>query len=526
MPKSKVVDAIKVRMYRQGFGDCFLLSFSSGNQRVFTMLIDCGIKYNTNRAEVPIEDVIADLTEVLTPEGGGQPELDVLVASHEHWDHIAFFHPDRFHDDLFSRFDIKQVWLAWTENPRDKEAKEINSRLRDGVGALTIAAERLGQMEKRNTPTKQIDGKPASIYASDEIHAARSAFNLALDDQMGFYGARSVSESGIKYKKNGRVSTMTEAAMENIVGLGKEPVQYFNPGTMVPDHLLPGGINIYVMGPPRSSLINKSNASRGRAKETYLSIDRFGMSSFVDGLLAVGSKETQGDHLDSASPFGDNAGIPREEAETHDFFKQSYFHSDEEYRRVDECWLDITGQFALQLDNAINNTSLVLAIELAESGKILLFPGDAQVGSWLSWHKHKWQVKKGKEIVQRSAEDLLNNTVLYKFSHHGSHNATLKDLGLEMMIHPELVGMVPEKEDSYSGIPHSELFEQAQDEDSSPTGRAYEMCKGRVMFSADKNFPVEDLLERQPPELTSSEWQAFQDALTVETAYVEYVIRG
>jgi hypothetical protein len=29
--------------------------------------------------------------------------------------------------------------------------------------------------------------------------------------------------------------------------------------------------------------------------------------------------------------------------------------------------------------------------------------------------------------------DLLRRTILYKTGHHGSHNATLKELGLEMM---------------------------------------------------------------------------------------------
>jgi len=38
---------------------------------------------------------------------------------------------------------------------------------------------------------------------------------------------------------------------------------------------------------------------------------------------------------------------------------------------------------ALQLDNDTNNTSVALAIEFTDSGKVLLFPADAQVGSWL-----------------------------------------------------------------------------------------------------------------------------------------------
>ena len=140
------IDSVKVRMYRQGFGDCFLISFVSGNERVYSILIDCGIKFNTKSEDVPITDVIDDLKTELTPEGGGKPHLDVLVATHEHWDHIAYFHPTRGdNEDYFADFDIDQIWLAWTENPNDKEAVTINSRLRDGVAALAFAAERINE---------------------------------------------------------------------------------------------------------------------------------------------------------------------------------------------------------------------------------------------------------------------------------------------------------------------------------------------------------------------------------------------
>ena len=129
MVNSKTVDSIKVRMYRHGFGDCFLLSFFAGQDRVYTMLIDCGIKYNTKSETAPISKVIADLKETLTPDGATEPKLDVLVVTHEHWDHVAFFHPTRGgKKNYFKDFDIGQIWLAWTENPDDKEAKVINSR--------------------------------------------------------------------------------------------------------------------------------------------------------------------------------------------------------------------------------------------------------------------------------------------------------------------------------------------------------------------------------------------------------------
>ena len=37
----------------------------------------------------------------------------------------------------------------------------------------------------------------------------------------------------------------------------------------------------------------------------------------------------------------------------------------------------------------------------------------------------------------------MARTVLYKVGHHGSHNATLREKGLEMMANPELVDVNP-----------------------------------------------------------------------------------
>ena len=68
-----------------------------------------------------------------------------------------------------------------------------------------------------------------------------------------------------------------------------------------------------------------------------------------------------------------------------------------------------------------------------------------QVGNWESWHvgkngkERRWTVG-GRKVT---TEQLLNRTVLYKVGHHGSHNATLREKGLEMMTDPRLAAMVP-----------------------------------------------------------------------------------
>ena len=45
--------------------------------------------------------------------------------------------------------------------------------------------------------------------------------------------------------------------------------------------------------------------------------------------------------------------------------------------------------------------------------------------------------------VRVKSDDLLARTVLYKVGHHGSHNATLREKGLELMASGELAAMIP-----------------------------------------------------------------------------------
>jgi hypothetical protein len=137
------------------------------------------------------------------------------------------------------------------------------------------------------------------------------------------------------------------------------------------------------------------------------------------------------------APFDNVQQIPLAATVGVEFFRRHYWGADQDYpddgdqewRRIDSEWLDQASSLALQLDNATNNTSLALAIEL-EDGDVLLFAADAQVGNWLSWQELSWKDSQGKLI---SGPDLLKRTVLYKVGHHCSHNATLREKGLEQM---------------------------------------------------------------------------------------------
>jgi hypothetical protein len=170
------------------------------------------------------------------------------------------------------------------------------------------------------------------------------------------------------------------------------------------------------------------------------------MTGAIEWLTATGEK------LDlPPGPFDDCYALSAEEAKVDPFFREHYGFADDPlaadssaWRRIDDDWLGAVGRLALQLDVGVNNTSLALAFELPD-GRTLIFPGDAQIGNWLSWDQVKFKDEHGKELTT-TAQDLLNRAVFYKVGHHGSHNATRKSGGLESMTSGHLVAMIPTDE--------------------------------------------------------------------------------
>src|SRR3954470_10170535 len=122
----------KVRMYRQGLGDCFLIALprNDGNSRPFYVMIDCGVVLGTSDPGTIMKQVMDNIVKVT----GG--EIDILVATHEHWDHLSGFVQAAA---SFDKLKVGQVWLAWTEN----EADELTRKIKKEKG-LALAALRMG----------------------------------------------------------------------------------------------------------------------------------------------------------------------------------------------------------------------------------------------------------------------------------------------------------------------------------------------------------------------------------------------
>jgi len=381
-------DSLRVRMYRQGLGDCFLITVTTGGV-VRHALIDCGLVSGSPDADQRMTQVAQNIHDTT----GGH--LDVLAATHEHWDHISGFVQA---PEVFATLTIGEVWLAWTEDPKDPDAAKLLAARNRSIRALTGAAN--------------------ALQASGSEQADR------LRDLLGFYGDRGVAGGG---------PTTADA----MAWLKARPVvRYLSPAQT----FAALGLRVFVLGPPRDpALIHRSDPG-ATPGEVYT----FAGNPELDGFLTAAQALSPASDADpdpedgpDLQPFDAFFRLDKREAARHPLIKKEYLDPELEWRRIDQDWLGSADVLALNLDGDTNNTSLVLAFELPD-GSMLLFPGDAQVGSWLSWQTVTWTTDSG----PLTGPELLARTRLYKVGHHGSHNATLRAQGLELMRSPDLVAMI------------------------------------------------------------------------------------
>lgn len=471
-------NTVKVRFYRPGLGDCFLLAFNGENDEPRYMLIDFGVLQGT----VNDKKTLADIAENILKVTGGQ--IDVLVVSHEHWDHFSGFIKA---SSVFRDITVKQVWLGWTEDPANPVANELRKKKDDYIKALRLTF-------------KQIKGSNMELCEN-------------LEDRLKLY-EETIGEAGdLRTEEDGGI-------MDTVRNMGTDAPRYFLPGGEPIE--IPGvkDARVYVFGPPeRRDLLERSRPKKG---EVYLTdwqnnhLNSFSKSAIaMFGAKQSGAKQGKEDASDLQFPFDSSFRMTNEDLENprnkviKEFFDTHYFNKDSEWRAIDKTWLVTADELALKLEEHTNNTSLVLGIELAETGKVLLFPGDAQVGSWMSWNDLTWKV--GEKEVK--SEDLLGRTVLYKVGHHGSHNATLREKGLELMTSPELTAMIPVSREMAKkkrwDMPYEKLF-----------NRLNALCKGRII-EADRGVP-----EEKSPVISTQEWERFKENVTeANPMYIDYVVK-
>jgi hypothetical protein len=421
-------NSVTIRMYGQGVGDCFLLSFprtGAAEERAH-VLIDCGVIGGMPDGPKRMKAVVNDIKQVTAG------ELDLLVLTHEHWDHASGFVQA---SEEWQQIKVHTLWTAWTESDDQSGLPGVLKRILD---------------QQRRTLAQLAD------------HALRYGLTDQLDTAVRMMGFLSDGGSeGLAFGAAPGIGDAFEAAKARA-----EQHVCCEPGDVRP---VRGTDAIaYVLGPPRDEARLRQMDPSTRTPQTYgnqlqaMVNARSSFNAFVSTILS--NAETAVDDPDvqvwreRSAPFQSFLRVPLASTEVQvarqpETFSglDAYFDELNDWRRIDNDWLTPAETFALQADHLTNNTSLVLAFELPASdggdNKVLLFTGDAQVGNWLSWYDIKeWRAVDGARPRQAKPDivELLGRVAFYKVGHHGSHNATLSTQGVERMPRGEhLMAFVP-----------------------------------------------------------------------------------
>lgn len=454
-------DRVVVRMYRGVLGDCFLITVWQGGVAKVAM-VDCGVLQNVQPgqdmvARLPkavvasvgeealakvegtkeaVRSIEADIVSYLADKGG---KLDLLVITHDHYDHVAGFTlPDEENVFMQPSLAIDRLWLSWVENPTDDQARALAARFAKGKEAVALAAE---------------VGRHAIGPLSDALEQVQ-----ALAEFIG-----PVAHPGLPaVSSKTKTTTQSIQAMREKVGAN---TRFLEPGQVIaPEDGI--GLKVYVLAPPRAEkrLLKDLPTGEGEAYEVYLtSVDEAaavagvalaqlhgmamaGGTVLEDKQRGVVEDEQSLDPLPFARPhrrpYPPIEGDSNERAEAWEALREVYEDEANAFRSISNDWTDAADLLALKLDSDTNNSSLVLAFELPD-GRVLLFPGDAQVGNWESWGDQLYPPKAGGGVPQQTIEDILRRVVFYKVGHHASHNATARARGLELMTDPRLCAAIP-----------------------------------------------------------------------------------
>ncbi|MBA4383836.1 MAG: hypothetical protein C0410_03805 [Anaerolinea sp.] len=326
----------------------------------------------------------------------GSPRIDVLVATHRHKDHIS-----GFDDPAWAEVEVGEVWMPWTEKPNDPKARkirELHARLAENlVNRLKVA-----------------------ISDDSTNMAAKSSFEMAMN------------------------AMSNEGAMNTLYnGFANDPQMRYLPeenasATWFTTPTLPG-VTINVLGPSHDpDVITEMDPPAG---QSYLKM--------VNSEL----NETMMHPL----PFRKDWAITPDEYQIkYPFLFNDLSNDDRKYLELASFGMD--EGMASVLDRALNGTSLVLVFQIGKA--VLLFPGDAQ---WGSWHL---------ALDNPDLRKLLKTVTFYKVGHHGSHNATPVEFVQDIMGKNVLAMISVNPTSNWPMVPKEDLITELQKKEGCKIARS------------------------------------------------------
>ena len=353
-------NALSIRMYHVGFGDCFLLTFhySSVDRH---LLLDFG---STRTGKVYMTEVANDIR--LQTNG----KLDAVLVTHRHKDHLSGFakhdDPSKSSGDVIASLNPELVSLTWTEDP---ELAEDAAAPSDNINLAFINS--LASMENL--------ARRLEILAQEAKKKRRFGFS---------------SEAEVLAD----INIPNKPALQTLLSLtGQDDTEFLHYKSRTKLNRMFRGVKFHILGPPTVEQSSRVKRQRARDNEEYWHIADYWR--IMDNSFAA---------------IGDAAEIPF--AKKH-IRKRKPPYANWFVERMQHVQSNDLLQISRVMDNAINNSSIILLIEVG--GKKLLFPGDAQIESWDF-------VLNGPDKEKNRA--LLADVDLYKVGHHGSLNGTPKTL--------------------------------------------------------------------------------------------------
>ncbi|APV51006.1 hypothetical protein BWI17_15715 [Betaproteobacteria bacterium GR16-43] len=394
---------VRVRMYRVGFGDFFLVSFLPDAGAPVHVVIDCGVFKGTSQTG-DIQSIEAAVEHMAGETGG---DIALIIMTHRHADHIAGFARC---SATFKKMRVGAVWMPVWESEYEPTAVKFQAELTSTALGLR----------------KHFAGLGAA--ASPEQDTARRYMENATGE---FTGALSVAGGS------------NASALDLLKrGLGVTP-EFYKAGDepKIPAALVKAGLACQVLGPPP-------------LKDLDL-MKLMDLKKNVGQYLAMSGEGEEGEEV-STAPFGNQwiADVPDlAETETKEFFARNAFRE----WVPGKPWRDIDGKradaarrkmeavlsesqpiaaltAAKQLNAFLNNQSLVTLFTF--KGKKLLFVGDAQAGNWEHWlFTTDKPDKAASGTMSAVAQEVLGSLNFYKVGHHGSSNATPRAAAEAMCTH-------------------------------------------------------------------------------------------
>lgn len=220
------LDGLRVRMYRVGFGDFFLVTVptADGPRHI---LIDCGVHAGNIKS---MSDCVLDLVRVT-----GR-KLALVIVTHYHADHLSGFATKY---DEFAQFEVEAVWITNRLDPDDGQAMKIKTQ----IAALASHLKLQLQLSART----DLEAEQAAAKADNALGVAGGSNEKAMD--------------------------LVRQGFRN-----KPPVYYYEAGdTPTLPASLGGAITARILGPAPKRLAGDFSASDNKTEQYLAAVERRGL---------------------------------------------------------------------------------------------------------------------------------------------------------------------------------------------------------------------------------------------------------